>query len=205
MIVLFILSENTNEQKMTTNNNDDYCDYYLGTGRLLVLNQSVMDGLPNGCDFKKYLEKLDKNEMSIEETAYRITNTTFTKGYKMPDGWKHELIDNIVVETHIDDIEKYIGELGIRKAFKLYDDMGIGDEPPNPATDDGLMSLFYGVLDQIIKIGEGVEQIDKEQYDNQTWTWNQETQPEYDEDEDYEEEPEPEPEPEYGGLVAAAA
>jgi hypothetical protein len=120
----------------------------------------------------------------------------------MPDSWKHELIDNIVTETSIDDIDKYIGQLGIRKAFNLYEDMGIGDEPPNLATDDGLMSMFYGVLDQIFDIGEGVEQIDKEEYDNQDWTWNQATAPEYD---DPEEEEEEEVEIEYGGIVASAA
>ena len=162
-----------------------------------------MDGLLDGCDFKKYLYNLEKNELRIEETAFILTNgSTSTKGYKMPDGWKHELIDNIVVETPIDDIEKYIGQLGIRKAFNLYEDMGIGDEPPNLATDDGLMWMFYGVLDQIFDIGEGVEQIDKEEYDNQDWTWNQETEPEYD---DPEEEEEEEVEIEYGGIVASAA
>jgi hypothetical protein len=180
---------------MATNAND-YNDYYIATDngnnlyrKLLVLNKSVMDGLLDGCDFKKYLYNLEKNELCIEETAFILTNgSTSTKGYKMPDGWKHELIDNIVTETSIDDIDKYIGQLGIRKAFNLYEDMGIGDEPPNLATDDGLMSMFYGVLDQIFDIGEGVEQIDKEEYDNQDWTWNQSNQPEYDDPEEEEEE-----------------
>ena len=164
-----------------------------------------MDGLPDGCDFKKYLYNLEKNELSIEETAFILTNVrTSTKGYKMPDGWKHELINNIITETSIDDIDKYIGQLGIRKAFNLYEDMGIGNEPPNLATDDGLMSIFYGVLDQIFDIGEGVEQIDKEEYDNQDWTWNQAHEQEYDDPEEEEEEDE-EVEIEYGGIVAKAA
>jgi hypothetical protein len=197
---------------MATNANN-YNDYYIATDngnnlyrKLLVLNHSVTDWLPDGCDFKKYLDELVKNELSIEETAFILTNgSTSTKGYKMPDSWKHELINNIIVETPIDDIEKYIGQLGIRKAFKLYEDMGIGDEQPNPATNDGLMLLFYGVLDQIFDIGEGVEEIDKEEYDNHAWTWNQETEPEYDDPEEEEEEEDEEVEIEYGGIVAKAA
>jgi hypothetical protein len=179
-----------------SSNANDYNEYYIATangnnrfGKLLVLNHSVTDWLPDGCDFKKYLDELVKNELRIEETAYYFNdNQILIQGYKMPDSWKHELIDNIVVETPIDDIEKYIGQLGIRKAYKLYDDMGVGDEQPNPATNDGLMLLFYGVLDQIFNIGEGVEEIDKEQYNNQDWTWNQETAPEYDDPEEEEEE-----------------
>jgi hypothetical protein len=206
---------------MTTNANaNDYNEYYTvnfdhrtganSFGRLLTLNKSVMEFFGDGgYDFKKYLEELEKNEMRIEprNTVHTYDNphhiVSSKNGYIMPDSWKHKLIDTIVTETHIDDIETYIGELGIRKAFKLYEDMGIGDEHPNPATDDGLMLLFYGVLYQIIEIGEGVEEIDREQYHNYNWDagnpWDEEDDDEEDEDQEAEEETE------YGGVVAKAA
>jgi hypothetical protein len=211
---------------MTTYANaNDYNEYYTVNfdhtganpfGRLLTLNKSVMDGLHDGCDFKKYLEELKNKEMRIEprDTVHTYDNphhiVSSKNGYIMPDSWKHELIDTIVTETPIDDIETYIGELGIRKAFKLYEDMGIGDEHPNPATDGGLFLLFYGVLYQIIEIGEGVEEIDSEQYHNYNWgagnPWDEEEDDEEDEEDEEEDEDQvAEEETGYGGVVAKAA
>ena len=150
----------------STEYNEHYVVKTKTFASLLQLDEKIMSGLKR-TKLESYLRKRDldpylwKNMITGEldgETVY---------GYSMPEMWKHKYIDNLVSELDVDLIEKMIGELGIRKAFKLYEDMGVGD--PNPAKDKGLQQLFYGVLYQIIQVHDVIEPIEKEEYDKYAW------------------------------------
>ena len=147
----------------------EYNEHYISktSCNLLVLNKDVMGGLKKNTRLDHYLRTREMNPHLWTSFLEADGETVF--GYSLPDGWRHEYIDKLVCELDVDWIEEYIGELGIRKAFKLYEDMGIGDEHPNPTTNLGLQQLFYGVLYEIFTINDSIESIEKEEYDKYDW------------------------------------
>lgn len=154
---------------MPSTDSSKYNEHYIAKKdcNLLVLNKDVMGELKKNTRLNHYLLTREMNPYLW--TSFIEADGEITYGYSLPDGWKHEYIDKLVCELDVDWIEEYIGELGIRKAFKLYEDMGFGDEPPNPTDDKGLQMLFYGVLYEILTINDSIESIEKEEYDKYDW------------------------------------
>lgn len=109
-------------------------------------------------DFTRYMRNLI-DQGDIEDEAYSIDTQEEGKwcGYVMPDDWKHSMVDGFATNIDIDDLEKYIGEIGIRKAFRLADDCGFYDEEDYKkalTTEEGLRRLFYAILYGLIDINE---------------------------------------------------
>ena len=89
--------------------------------------------------------------------------------YDISEEWKHTLFDRLATEIDIDDAEKIIGEVGIRKVMKLANDSGFYDDEgglPELWTDMGIRKVFYNLLDYTLDINEEYyDEITKEEYD----------------------------------------
>jgi hypothetical protein len=90
-----------------------------------------------------------------------------TIGYNMPENWRHLLIDYLCGSPSIDDVEIFLGELGIRKAFRLADECGYYEEDDYKealTTDDGLRRLFFVVLDALILTNDDLTEVEEDEY-----------------------------------------
>lgn len=142
-----------------------YNEFYLGNTEddLLVMTgkwgkitsevRSFMDNL----DLEGYL----KNVEGVSVAKYDDVS-----GYHLPDGWKFDMVDSIVENIYIDDIEKYIGEIGIRECCKIIKDSDIfGDELPDLSTDLGLKQVLYCILYHAIQTNSYYEEVSEETLD----------------------------------------
>lgn len=114
-------------------------------------------------DFTRYMRNLI-DQGDIEDAAYMVEPLEDDRGcgYVMPDDWKHSMVDGFASNIDIDDLEQYIGEIGIRKAFRLADDCGFYDEDDYKkalTTEEGLRRLFYAILYGLIDINENSSSI----------------------------------------------
>jgi hypothetical protein len=88
--------------------------------------------------------------------------------YDISEDWKHPLVDRMCMEIDIDDAEKIISEIGIRKVMKKYkeSDYYNDDTFPDLSTDLGIRQVFYVLLDERLNINdEYYEEITKQEYD----------------------------------------
>jgi hypothetical protein len=106
--------------------------------------------------------------------------------YDISEDWKHPLVDRMCMEIDIDDAEKIISEIGIRKVMKKYNESDFynDDNPPDLSTDMGIRQVLYLLLYERLNINdEYYEEITKQEYDE----WIDEHIQEDDDDEEEEE------------------
>lgn len=136
--------------------------YYIGDAdkSLITLNEYCHINVNEG-KFWDYLKNLidddDVNDYFADEVDRYNEADRNIIGYVMPENWKHQLIDKYATEISVDDIEKYIGELGIRKAFRIADDCGFYEEDNYKdalTSNAGLRRLFYAILWLFIDIND---------------------------------------------------
>lgn len=166
----------------------EYAEYFVSLlndddfGTLLSCNKKIYDSLKEWSSFKTYLDGLfgngdwiqedededdkklvkwvDDNVISFQHyPKEHICETIY--GYTMPDGWRHKLIDELATNEDIGNIERYIGEFGLRRAWKMVKDSDyFYDNLPDISTDLGFRQIFYVMLDEIIQLGDNVKQVD---------------------------------------------
>lgn len=160
-----------NEYFITT-----YTDTNVDCG-LITYNKELYNNLKEGSTFKDYLKNYNLFDLA---DVYGKTDmfgnhdggddeTDFGFGYVMPENWKHQIIDDLVVDMDVDDVETYIGEIGIRKALRIADDCGFYEEEDMKdalSTDAGIKRLFYAIMWSFIELADGVEECEnKDEYE----------------------------------------
>jgi hypothetical protein len=145
--------------------------------------------------FWNYLIDLIHQE-DIEEVAIDVDvskeETHGWIGYIMPDNWKHKMIDNYLLEIGVNDIEKFIGDIGIRKAFRFADECEFYEEENYKealTSDEGLRRLFYAILWGLIDINDRVDYDDNDyitEFNEEEYNTKMGEDDDDDEEEDYE-------------------
>jgi hypothetical protein len=164
--------------------NNDYNEYFITTYTdnnvdcaLITYNAQIYNSLKEGSTFKDFLKNYNLFDLADMYGKVDIIGnhnggeeeTEYGYGYVMPDGWKHQIIDDLVADMDVDEIDTFIGEIGIRKAFKIADDSGIYEDDTRAfLTDDGIKKLFFAILYSIIELADGVEQCeDRDEYEQE--------------------------------------
>lgn len=118
--------------------------------------------------FYRWLYDLDLDTDFVDRIGEIDGNEDGGKiGYNMPENWRHLMLDQLACVPTIDEVEIFLGELGIRKAFKLADECGYYEEEDYKealTTDGGLRRLFYAVLDALILTNDELDEIEIGQY-----------------------------------------
>jgi hypothetical protein len=86
-------------------------------------------------------------------------------GYAMKDGWKFELINNIVDTISVDKCERFICDFGIRNAYKSFENNGIDVDFPNLGEDIGMKQLMFQILYDIIVLCDEIEEITTDDFE----------------------------------------
>lgn len=152
-----------------------YNDTNVNCG-LITYNKELYNGLKEGSTFKDYLKNY--NFFDLTDMYGRVDmfgnhdggddETEFGYGYVMPENWKHQIIDDLVVDMDVDDIEIYIAEIGIRKALKIADDCGFYEDDcmrEALTTDQGIKRLFYAIMWSFIELDDGVKEVEQDEYE----------------------------------------
>lgn len=107
----------------------------------------------------------DEDLADIVNGEYVEDNMNGLIGYILPIDWRYLLLDYFAKRPSIDEIEAFIGELGIRKAFALADKCGFYNGDLNSLkTDDGIRHLFLCILDAIIITNPKCKIIEEDEY-----------------------------------------
>ena len=133
----------------------------------ITTNKYAYDTMPDMGEFWRYLNSLGDND-SLEEIAIEIDmskeDTAGLIGYIMPEDWKFQLVDKCASEIDIKKIDKYIGEIGIRLAFRYACECEFYEEEDFKealSTDAGVRRLFYAILWGLIDINDKGENDDE--------------------------------------------
>lgn len=165
---------------------NDYNEYFIAMFNdtnvncgLITYNKGLYNGLKEGSTFKDYLKNYNFFDLTENYGIVDVygnhnggeTETNFGYGYVMQESWKHEMIDYIVDKMDVDDIETYIAEIGIRKAITIADECEFYDEEEKDCmrevimTDQGIKRLFSAIMWSFIELAEGVQELEKDEYE----------------------------------------
>ena len=138
-------------------------------GHLIAFNQDILNSLKHACEFERFLNNYDltehiglygETEVVDMEGPENVFEDLF--GYNMPDGWKHNMVDEFITDMSIKDIETFINDIGFIKCCQMVLNSGIYEQD-NPLeallTNEGLRKFFYCVLYEMIEIADGIEEI----------------------------------------------
>jgi len=148
-------------------------------------------------DYDDYDEELEGDDPHFERQGAEFAGIDFMDRmgtrkewvYNINEEWKHPLVDRMCSEISVDKIEEIIGEVGIRKVMKLYNNSDYQHNIPDLSTDLGLRQVFYVLLDEVIGINDKFyEEITKKEYDEWVAEHIEPEEPEEDEEEDDEDE-----------------
>lgn len=142
-----------------------YSEFYLGNTEDDLLVMTGKWGKITS-EVRSFMDNLDLEEYIEIVAGGAVFKYDDVSGYHLPDGWKFDMVDSIVEDIYIDDIEKYIGEIGIRECCKIIKDSDMfGDELPDLSTDLGLKQVFYCILYNAIEMNSYYEEVDEETLD----------------------------------------
>ena len=152
----------------------DYNEYYLGENDEIGINLMTIKNKTHydfHSAFGSYLESLDANLDGLVgeygKEYWKPTKNGLIAGYEMPNNWKMSMIDDIINDETLEDMEKYINEIGIDKATKIVMECPYYDDELPDITDEvGLKHFFLLMMYEIIGIGEGIQQVEKEEFFN---------------------------------------
>ena len=78
---------------------------------------------------------------------------------------KHSNIDDAVSELIYKECDKFICEIGLRKAIQLYEDCGFGEITLEELKDlDGIRRFIYCIIYSCIDMNEDMKEVNKEEY-----------------------------------------
>jgi hypothetical protein len=81
--------------------------------------------------------------------------------------WKYQLIEYLIEDVNAADIETYIGELGIRRAYRYADASDFVELNDDLRTYEGLKSFFFKIMDHIMELSPNVYEVEEEDYKKQ--------------------------------------
>jgi hypothetical protein len=108
-------------------------------------------------------------------------------GYEMTDEWKVDILEDILDRTDTETMECMLGEYGIMNAIR-HTDRGMTIK--ELGTDDGIRDLFNDVVWDLISLGDGVKEVDEEEYLKHFPVDKEDKEEEEEEEEDEEEDEE---------------
>jgi hypothetical protein len=152
---------------------------------LISTNKYAFDMMPDMGEFWRYLNSIGDNdnlkEMEDGDEGVRVDreleDTHGLIGYVLPEDWKYKFVDKCSAEIDIKKIDKYIGEIGFRLAFKFACECEFYEEEDFKealSTDAGVRRLFYAMLWGLIDINDRCntdnnmpyfEEVDKDAYE----------------------------------------
>jgi hypothetical protein len=160
---------------MQTNNNSEYKQYFIGDDELnlVCLDRTYIN---ENNKFGKWLIELEKTfdihnfddwEFGGWQNEYFVFSYDSICGYNVPEDWRFCLIDDIAMKPTIDEIDTFIGELGIRTAFQLADECGFYEEEDYKkalTSREGLRRMFFCILYAIIITNPELREVDECEY-----------------------------------------
>lgn len=161
----------------------------------LSLNELIkiqyFDGNTTGllADFIKRLDipKLIVKDEDFEMESYSVNGEEVVV-YNLNENWKCLLMEEIMLAVaSVENMESIIAEVGIRKVFKISNDLGWNDDVTMAelSTNEGIAKLFYCVLYSLITFDENAEEMDYGEWEESLgWEVWQNDEEEDEEDDD---------------------
>lgn len=125
------------------------------------------------------MREVEKDDSELEMTKYWIDGKELWV-VSIDEEWKHNLFGRLVC-IDINLIENIIGDVGIRRAFKIVDECGINDDSmtlEELSSDIGMRKIFYCILDQQLGINDGFDEIDEDEWDALSYEYYEEAEAE---------------------------
>lgn len=156
---------------------------------LTIRNQFAKEG----SEFKEWIDFMLEKDLNYPVGGLCVgggwrsieVNDELIIGYAMKDGWKFELINNLVDTISVEKCDRFIGDFGIRNAYRSFENNGFGDKFPNLGEDDGMKQLMFHILYDIVVLCDEIEEIETEEFEKLYADFNEEDDDD-DEEEDYE-------------------
>ena len=110
------------------------------------------------------MREVEKDDTELEMGKYWIDDKELWV-VSIDEDWKHNLFERLVC-IDINLIENIIGDVGIRRAFKIVSDCGFIDDMTleELSSDIGMRRIFYCILDQQLGIDDGFDEIDEDEW-----------------------------------------
>jgi hypothetical protein len=122
----------------------------------------------NNTKFDTFLNKLDEDINDGIYVNFGMSDFNGEKrGYVMECDWKYQLIEYLIEDVNAADIETYIGELGIRRAYRYADASDFVELNDDLRTYEGLKSFFFKIMDHIMELSPNVYEVEEEDYKKQ--------------------------------------
>jgi hypothetical protein len=122
----------------------------------------------NNTKFDTFLNKLDEDINDGIYVNFGMSDFNGEKrGYAMECDWKYQLIDYLIEDVNAADIETYIGELGIRRAYRYADASDFVELNDDLRTYEGLKSFFFKIMDHIMDLSPNVYEVEEQDYKKQ--------------------------------------
>jgi hypothetical protein len=138
-------------------------------GHLLSMDYKTLIRV-HSTDLGKYFVELMRGKLNRIATNYcvngfenKLIGDNILIGYAMKDGWKSDLVNELIENIDVNDCEKFIGNYGIRLACSIM--LNYNDELPNLTTDKAIKQLMFFILYDAIIIDSEVEEIERDEYE----------------------------------------
>jgi hypothetical protein len=126
-----------------------------------------------GSEFKEWIDFMLERDLNYPVGSLCVgggwrsieVNDELIIGYAMKDGWKFQMMNDIVEKISVDKCERFICDFGIRNAYKCYENNGFGNEFPNLGDDDGMKELMFHILYDIVVLCDEIEEIETEEFE----------------------------------------
>ena len=151
-----------NQHKMTT--------YFIATpdddnnDTSLVQLRCDFRSFENNTKFDTFLNELDEKINDAVDCFGMSYPNAEKHGYVMECDWKYQLIEYLIDDVNAADIETYIGELGIRRAYRYADASDFVELNDDLRTYEGLKSIFFKIMDHIMELSPNVYEVEEEEY-----------------------------------------
>ena len=119
----------------------------------------------NNTKFDTFLNELDgkiNDGVDCFGMSYPVNGEK--RAYGMECDWKYQLIEHFIDDLNAADIEIYIGELGIRRAYRYADASDFVELNDDLRTYEGLKVFFFKIMDHIMELCPNVKEIDEDEY-----------------------------------------
>ena len=120
----------------------------------------------NNTKFDTFLNELDE-KINEEVECFGMSYSDLSgnkRSYAMEIDWKYQLIEHLIDDVNAADIETYIGELGIRRAYRYADASDFVELDDDLRTYEGLKAFFFKIMDHIMELCSNVYEIDEDEY-----------------------------------------
>lgn len=149
------------------------------TDSFITINQDMLDKLMNDDGESSFREMLDTETSAIGNYNWLLTlannenlDTSVADdksecAVKVNANWAQLLLDEVIKDMDFNDVERYIDEIGWRKALKMANESDWGMEGWDIAElyeERGVRRILWGVMYELLDICKTYEECDEEEY-----------------------------------------